>query len=46
MVGCYLAVFIKRKLLSRVKTKSFTICKIKSGFGGNTGNKGAICLRF
>ena len=30
MVGCYLAVFVKRKLLQRVKTKSFTICKIKS----------------
>jgi hypothetical protein len=46
MVGCYLAVFIKRKLCNRIKPKSFQICKVKTGAYGNTGNKGAVCIRF
>lgn len=46
MVGCYIAVFIKRKLTSRIKQKSFQICKVKTGNYGTTGNKGAVCVRF
>ena len=46
MVGCYLAVFLKRKLAARLKPKSIQICKVKSGTMGTTGNKGAVCLRF
>ena len=46
MVGCYLAVFIKRKLSTRLKPKSIQICKVKLGTMGSTGNKGAVCLRF
>ena len=46
MVGIYLAVFIKRKLSSRLKPKSIQICKVKLGTMGSTGNKGAVCLRF
>ena len=46
MVGCYLAIFIKRKLAARIPPKSFQSCKIKAGTAGVTGNKGAVCLRF
>lgn len=46
MVGCYVVVFIKRKLCNRLKSKSFQICKVKTGTYGATGNKGAVCIRF
>lgn len=46
MVGCYLVVFIKRRLCNRMKAKSFQICKVKTGALGTTGNKGAVCIRF
>ena len=46
MVGCYIAVFLQRKLTNRIKTKSFQICKVKTGTYGATGNKGAVCIRF
>ena len=46
MVGCYIAIFVKRKLSSRIKSKSFQICKVKTGSYGATGNKGAVCIRF
>lgn len=46
MVGCYLAVFLKRKLAGRLKPKSLQRCKVKVGALGATGNKGAVCLRF
>ena len=46
MVGIYLAVFIKRRLSNKIKTKSFQICKVKAGAYGTTGNKGAVCIRF
>lgn len=46
MVGCYIVVFIKRKLCNRIKAKSFQICKVKLGAAGATGNKGAVCIRF
>ena len=46
MVGCYICVFVQRNLTSRIKTKSFQICKVKTGNYGTTGNKGAVCIRF
>ena len=46
MVGCFVALFFKKKLLSRIKEKSFQFCKIKAGLLGRAGNKGAVCLRF
>lgn len=46
MVGCYLALFLKRKLAQRIPPKSFQSCKIKAGTAGVTGNKGAVCIRF
>ena len=46
MVGCYVVVFVKRKLCNRLKAKSFQICKVKTGTYGATGNKGAVCVRF
>lgn len=46
MVGCYIAVFVKRNLTARIKTMSFQNCKVKTGVYGTTGNKGAVCIRF
>ena len=46
MVGCYLAVFFKRKLAPRIKPQSLQRCKVKVGNLGATGNKGAVGLRF
>ena len=44
MVGCFIGLFVKAKLLGRIRELKTT--KIKTGFGGNTGNKGAVALRF
>lgn len=45
MVGCFIGLFVKRKiLLDRFKDLKTT--KIKTGLGGSTGNKGAVILRF
>lgn len=46
MVGCYIAVFFKRKLAGRLKPKSLQLCRVKAGALGATGNKGAVCVRF
>lgn len=46
MVGCYLAIFLKRKLAARIPPKSFESCRIKAGAAGVGGNKGAVCIRF
>lgn len=46
MVGCYIAMFLKRKLIKRIKKEEFQPCKVKTGNLGTTGNKGAVCLRF
>lgn len=46
MVGCYLAIFLKRKLAVRIPPKSFQSCRIKAGAAGVGGNKGAVCIRF
>jgi hypothetical protein len=44
MVGCYIGLFIKQHLLSRVTDLRAT--KIKTGLGGSSGNKGAVLVRF
>lgn len=44
MVGCYLALFLKQKLLNRVTELKAT--KIKTGLGGSSGNKGGVIVRF
>ena len=46
MVGCYIAVFFKKRLMNLIKPKSLQLCKVKSGTMGTTGNKGAVCVRF
>mmetsp|Transcript_31345 Transcript_31345/g.30866 ORF Transcript_31345/g.30866 Transcript_31345/m.30866 type:complete len:125 (-) Transcript_31345:117-491(-) len=44
MVGLLLMVFVKENLKGRIKDISTS--KVKSGFGGNVGNKGAVMVRF
>ena len=44
MVGCFIGLFVKQKMLSRIRDLKTT--KIKSGFGGSAGNKGAVIVRF
>lgn len=44
MVGCFIGLFVKAKLLSRIKDLKST--KIKTGLGGSAGNKGSVILRF
>ncbi|CDW85515.1 endonuclease exonuclease phosphatase family protein [Stylonychia lemnae] len=44
MVGCFIGLFVKQKLLSRIKDLKTT--KIKTGLGGSAGNKGAVIVRF
>jgi hypothetical protein len=45
MVGCFIGLFVKRKILND-RFKDFKTDKIKTGMGGSTGNKGAVILRF
>jgi hypothetical protein len=44
MVGCFIGLFVKQKLLGRIKDLKTT--KIKTGLGGSGGNKGAVIVRF
>ena len=44
MVGLFIGIFVKSKMLSRIRDLKTT--KIKTGAGGNTGNKGAVIVRF
>ena len=44
MVGCFIGLFVKAKLLSRIRELKTT--KIKTGLGGSAGNKGAVVVRF
>lgn len=44
MGGCYIALFAKRKVLDRIK--DLYLCKVKTGMGGLTKNKGAVAVRF
>lgn len=44
MVGLFIAVFVKAKMLGRIRDLKST--KIKTGAGGSAGNKGAVIVRF
>lgn len=44
MGGCYVGLFVKRKLLERIK--DLYLCKVKAGMGGVASNKGSCALRF
>ena len=44
MVGCFIGLFVKQKMLPRVKDLMAT--KIKTGLGGSAGNKGSVIVRF
>ena len=44
MVGCFIMLFTKdehKNKVSNIKT-----AKVKTGFGGNSGNKGSVSIRF
>ena len=44
MVGCLILVFVKDIHKNRISY--MRKCKIKTGYGGNTGNKGGVGIRF
>jgi synaptojanin len=44
MVGCFIMLFIKDKHKYRIG--GIKTCKVKTGFAGNSGNKGSVALRF
>jgi len=44
MVGLYMVCFCKTSIIDRITDVQTT--KVKSGFGGNVGNKGAVVTRF
>ena len=44
MVGCFIGLFVKQKLIPRIKDLMTT--KIKTGLGGSAGNKGSVIVRF
>jgi len=44
MVGCFVLLFIKDEHKNRIN--SIRTSKVKTGFGGQSGNKGAVALRF
>ena len=46
MVGCFMGLFVKQKLLKYGRFKELQHTKIKTGFGGKSGNKGALIVRF
>ncbi|CDW90862.1 domain and endonuclease exonuclease phosphatase family protein [Stylonychia lemnae] len=46
MVGCFIGLFVKRKLLEHNRIKDLMATKIKTGLGGSAGNKGAVIVRF
>ena len=46
MVGCFIGLFVKRKLLQTNRIKDLMATKIKTGLGGSAGNKGSVIVRF
>lgn len=44
MGGCFIGLFVKTKMLERIK--EFYLCKVKAGMGGLASNKGSVALRF
>jgi hypothetical protein len=45
MVGCFIGLFVKNKLLTD-RFKELKTTKIKTGMYGSSGNKGAVIVRF
>jgi hypothetical protein len=45
MVGCFIGLFVKNKLLAE-RFRELKTTKIKTGMGGSAGNKGAVIVRF
>jgi hypothetical protein len=43
MVGCFILLFVKSELAPRIR--GLSNLRIKTGMGGNAGNKGAVVLR-
>jgi hypothetical protein len=43
MVGCYIGIFVKSKLVTEIGEVRTT--KVKTGIWGSTGNKGAVAVR-
>ena len=43
MVGCFILLIVKSELAHKVR--GLNSCRIKTGMGGNAGNKGAVVLR-
>jgi len=44
MVGCFILLFAKGELKNSIK--NIRTSKVKTGFGGNGGNKGCVAIRF
>jgi len=45
MVGCFIGLFVKNKLLAG-RFRDIKTTKIKTGLSGSAGNKGAVIIRF
>lgn len=46
MVGCFIGLFVKNRLIKTNRFKDIYATKIKTGLGGSSGNKGAVIVRF
>lgn len=46
MVGCFIGLLVKHRLLKTERLKDLSTTKIKTGLGGSSGNKGAVIVRF
>jgi hypothetical protein len=44
MVGCFILLFIRDDNKNRIK--NIRTSKVKTGFGGQSGNKGSVAIRF
>lgn len=44
MVGCFITVFVLDEHKHRIS--NIRTCKVATGFGGQSGNKGAVATRF
>jgi hypothetical protein len=46
MVGLFIGLFVKNRLLKTARLKDIFSTKTKTGLGGSSGNKGAVIIRF
>lgn len=44
MVGCLILLFVQDRLKTRIH--NIRTSKVKTGFGGQSGNKGSVAIRF